>query len=101
MGRRQQFKRPILWFLGGLVVAGLWGAFMDAQPGAFVGYAIEQMFLRLLVFVPMWLFLGGFFYVCVRMLRRKPSVLQVIFAWPLTVLMVLLVLLSGVFTYID
>ncbi len=100
MGRWKQFKQPILWFLGSLVVAGLWGAYMDAQPGAFVGYALEQMFLRLLLFGPVWLFLGGFFYVFVRLLGKKPSFLRVIFDRQLTILVVGLVLLSGVLTYL-
>lgn len=49
---------------------------------------------------PPWLFSGGFLYLIVRLLGRKPSFLQVVFGRRLTILIVILVLLSGVFTYL-
>jgi len=58
------------------------------------------MLLRLSLFVPLWLFLGGAFFLFARLLGRKPSVLRVLLNWPLTILMAVLVLLSGVFTYL-
>jgi hypothetical protein len=97
----QQYKWPILWLLGSLVFAGLWTAYVDAPPGAFVGFALVYMLRRIVVFCPMWLFLGGGFYLCARLLGEKPAFLRVIFNRWLTIFIGILVLLSGVFTYLD
>ena len=74
---------------------------VGANPPAFVGYAIEQMFRRIVVFGPMWLFLGGGFYLFARLRGKNPAFLQVIFNRWLTIFIVTLVILSGVFTYLD
>ncbi len=100
VGRWRMIRQPILLFLGSLVVAGLQAAFWDAPPGEFAGKTLEQMFARLILFAPLWLFSGGFLYLIVRLLGRKPSFLQVVFGWRLSILIVILVLLSGVFTYL-
>ena len=99
VGRRQQLKRPILWFLASVVVAGLLGASMAPRilylGSGFTSYALDQMLIRLIIFVPLWLFLGGFFFLFARLLGKKPSLLQVIFGRWLTIVVVILVLLSG------
>ena len=61
---------------------------------------LDQTFIRLLLFGSLWLFSGGFLYLIVRLLGKKPSFLQVVFGRRLTILIVILVLLSGVFTYL-
>ena len=99
--RSPQFRKPILWFLGSLVVAGLWVAYMDAAPGAFVGLALVHMFRRIVVFGPLWLFLGGVFYLFARLRGEKPAFLRVIFNRWLTIFIVILVILSGAFAYLD
>jgi len=53
------------------------------------------MLIRLILFVPLWLVLGGIFYLFARLLGKTPSLLQVIFDRWLTILIVILVLLSG------
>lgn len=100
-GVLQQFKWPILWLLGSLVFAGLWTAYVDAPTGAFVGFALEHMLRRIVVFAPMWLVLGGGFYLLARLPGEKPAFLRVIFNRWLTIFIAVLVILSGVFTYLD
>ena len=99
VGLWQRFKRPILWFLGSVVVAGLLGASMAPRilyfGSGFTIYAFDQMLIRLILFAPLWLFLGGVFFLSARPLGKKPSLLQVIFNRQLTIVMVVLVLLSG------
>ena len=99
VGLWQQFKRPLLWFLGSVVVAGLLGASMAPRilyfASGFTIYAFDQMLIRLILFAPLWLFLGGVFYLFARPLGKNPSLLQVVFNRQLTIVMVVLVLLSG------
>ena len=98
-GLWQQFKRPILWFLGSLVVAGLLGASMAPRilyfGSGFTVYAFDQIVIRLILFAPLWLILGGLFYLVARPLGKNLSLPQVVFDRQLTIVMVVLVLLSG------
>lgn len=99
VGLWKRFKRPILWFLGSVVVAGLLGASLAPRilyfGSGFTIYAFDQMLIRLILFAPLWLFLGGVFYLFARPLGKNPSLLQVVFNRQLTIVMVVLVLLSG------
>lgn len=96
VGRWQLIRHPILWFLGSLIAAGLLHAFRDAPPGEFGFQFWVHMITALIVFGPLWLISGGFFYLLVRLLGRKPSIPQVIFNRYLTIPIIILVLASGV-----
>lgn len=99
LGLWQQFRRPILWFLGGVVFAGLSSAAFAPRlfyfGSSFTSYAIDQMLQMLIVFVPLWLILGGLIYLEERLRGKSPSLLQMIFNRWLTIFIVILVLLTG------
>jgi hypothetical protein len=76
LGIWQQFRRPILWFLGGVVFAGLSSAAFAPRllyfGSSFTSYAIDQMLQMLIVFAPLWLILGGLIYLEGRLRGKFP-----------------------------
>lgn len=107
-GLWNQIKRPVFWFVGSLIVAGVMSAAADSMAGGpgmtgaetvgfFLGEVIFQEVTKFVAFGTLLLGLGGFFYVFALLLGKRPHFLQVLFDWQLMVVIVILVLLSGLF----
>jgi hypothetical protein len=103
--RWSQYKGPIFFFLGSVIVSSLLMAVAGASTSEgnpvknvsfFIGYALGASSRFLLTFIPIWLALGGLAYLVDRLLGGKPRFFQVVFGWWVTVAVVILILLFGI-----
>ena len=90
-------RGPIILFLGSVVVTSVLDA--ATQPAGNVaylaGFAVGEGLLLLLIFVPLWIILGGLVFLVARLLGRKPSFFWVLFDWWVAVVVVTPILLGG------
>ncbi len=102
--RWSQYKRPILLFLGSVIVSSLLIAVASpttaggslVETGIYViAYAVGSSLISLLTLIPIWLALGGLVYLVARLLGRKPRFFQVVFNWWVTLAVVIPILLIG------
>jgi hypothetical protein len=102
--RWSQSKWPIFLFLGSVIVSSLLvavaapsntgGSLLETVVYV-IAYAFGNCISSLLIYVPLWLALGGLVYLVARLLGRKPRFFQVVFDWWVTVAVVILILLVG------
>ena len=99
-----QYKWRIFLFLGCVIFVSVLDAAADPASaegslaesvGFVIGFASASSLSYLLIFIPIWLALGGLVYLVARLLGRKPRFFQVVFSWWVTVAVVTPILLFG------
>ncbi len=108
LGRWKQFRRPILWFLGSVLFAGVMSAASDpanyGEPGMntaesagfFVGGIIIEVATVLWNYVTLLLVFGVVLYLYRRVRGTESTFLQSVFDRRLITVMVILILLVGI-----
>jgi hypothetical protein len=99
-GRWSRSKRPILLFLGSVIVSSLLVAVAAPSTAGetvvyVIAYAVGSSLNFQLTFIPIWLVLGGLVYLVARLLGRKPRFFRVVFDWWVTVAVTIPILLVG------
>jgi hypothetical protein len=102
--RWSQYKWKIFFFLGCVIFVSVLEAVADPASaegslaesvGFVIGFASASSLSYLLIFIPIWLALGGLAYLVARLLGQKTPFFRMVFDWWVTLVVVIPILLVG------